>query len=398
MWSSYNWVVFVGLLCIIILFCLLVAGIWRLESSAPNINVNSAVGLPSNLSFDPTIQNQASTKKNFALPTNTDVEVCDIKGAGIIKCLWLALSGEPSTTSVKIYVDGAATPYVGNSTSTSSQGINNSPVFASMLLGIDGKNSGTVSTSFMTNVNGMNRDCADALGGYICLDMPYAESIRIVINCISSQNSTYNGFAQIFYEPVLRVPAPFSPLRLYSSTFNWNATFGMEYPLLNASGPLGVFLKGIKISYNGGSGSWYEGRHRVYCGGPGQTSPFSSLHYTDGSYTDVTPYDPNAQVIYTSSGAEDFHMSSWGFINNPNGTSSDSSGYLYSSNPTTEANPNVFSASSTWIATRYFGEGKEKGLPHSTNGQNLLFTWACGDPIANNTGACSIHGIVFFYA
>lgn len=398
MWSLTHWLVVVILLIFVVLFCLLVAGIWRIKGEHSTINVNSAVGLPSNLSFDPTIQNQASSRKNFALPTNTDVTVCHLVGSGIVKCLWLALSGEPSTTSVKIYVDGAASPFVGNNNRTMSTGLNSSPVFASMLLGINGNNTGPISSSFMTDMNGMNRDCSDALGGYICLDMPYAQSIQVVINCISSQTLTYNGFAQVFYEPILRVPAPFSPLRLYSSTFNWSTSFGNEYPLLSASGPLGIFLKGIKMTYIGGSGSWYEGRHRIYTGGPGGTIPFSSLHYTDSSNSEITPYDLRAQLIYTSSGAEDFHMSSWGFINTQNGTSSNSNGYLYSSNPTTEANPNAFSASATWIATRYFGEGKEKGLPHSVDNETLLFTWACGDPIANNTGACTIQGIVFYYA
>lgn len=327
------------------------------------------------------------SRKAVTLLKNSEKVITEISNSqGIITKFWLAIYNiNPGQVFIKIEIDGQLI-FGNNLTVLSTDGMNSIALASDLLL------TATQPCNYMTNTCGSNICTSTTLGGYLSIPMPFNNSVKISL--INNTSSDGNYWSQVYFDKDT-IPKTISLPQLHCTTFRYQTSYPNEYPLLSMRIPnKAIQLKGVRFHCIGQTGNWGEGRFRVYTGGSGMPNPISSMHWTDSQYTDVSPYQSNAKTIFTSSGTEDFFDSSWSLAGTTIPTTSDHSGILVNS----AGSGNFFQSNTTISCYRFFGENGFS-LPKSDVGEYLVFSWACGDPVAVDQGSTAIiGGHVFWYA
>lgn len=337
--------------------------------------------------------------RSVTLPINTWTNVSYLStgiGGGVIRKLWISLNG-PGTNAgsdiaslvfISINFDNAAVPQVGTQAATPGVVANNALTIETLFTPGWGSNITTNSEAFGCNNIGQNSS-----GCYITFDMPFRTNFTIYLYNSALGSVTYSVQTEyeLFHSSYIITPLYFH-LQIGVSI---GLAYPNEYPILSLNSTNGVFLKRFIWFFGGISGNWWEGRFRIYTGGPGLTTTISGTHYTDGTYTTSTPYDPAAQVIWTSTATSDFFGSSSNFLNSPY-YAYNHAGYLYNS-----AGPmNALVTGSSWTAYKQFGTSTSKSsvLPNSLPNQYLVFTWTAGDPAGAGTGQANyfVYSVAYY--
>jgi len=322
-------------------------------------------------------------QKHQALPFAADVIVYTYTGSGIMKKLWFAITTEPETTFLYITVDGNVT-FGNTSTSTEEIGLNTIGLSCDLALGAGRGNT----VNFNTTTIGSNNGSNGYIGGFFALDIPFSSSVSINLN-----NTVTSGlyWIQPFIQTNPSIPISLSSLQLHCDTFKYGPTvYNSEYPLLNCRGNgNGVYLKGVKLYCRGISGHWWESRIRMYSGGTGMNivQPTATC-YTDKTYKYSLPYQTGATVLWTSSGFEDFFLSSDNFAGQATYFANDA-GLLYNTAGTKGVGP-----TDTISVYRFFGVGSEV-MPYSSS--NLVVTFTSGDPQIGTSGVVDLIGQIYYY-
>lgn len=330
-------------------------------------------------------------RKTPALPANATTVISSYTGGpGIINRIWLATyNAPPGTTSIIVTCDGVIVG--GNTNSGYANGLNNTPLNLDVFFGAGGGQN----DPFQVGILGTNNFSATSIGGYLAMDMPFNNSFSVALFNQSATEGNY--WSQVFYNALPSIPASLSTLKLYMTTFRYQATAaGTEYPLLYTQSPNGVFLKGVKMYIAGTSGNWWESRFRMYAGGTtGSTAPVTSTGYSDGAAAQKSSNYVNGAVpFFMSSGTEDFFLSSWNWAGTTRAMSTNSSGTIYNS-----AGDGVTVGSTNTVSCyRFFGEDGTNALPSAQPNTNFIFTWSCGDSLAGSSGVVFLLGQVYYYA
>ena len=237
------------------------------------------------------------------------------EGPGILRRLWIAVNGTitngkavPGNVFLRINVDGVIS--VGNyATDIEGIGYDRIPLALDLLFS-------PLGGPYYTNaLQGCNVFSSASLGGYFTLDKPFRTSLDIRLYNNAPSPVTY--WVQPFITTFNSIPPSLSSVKLQSVTFRYfNTTSGNEYVLMNHSDVgNGIHLKYVRTHIIGASGNWWESRVRIY---DGVNSPTSNdgyvispwTPYNGNNYTHFPGYDNTSKCIFSSSGLEDFYLSS----------------------------------------------------------------------------------------
>ena len=314
-------------------------------------------------------------------------------GPGMIRKIWFATATGPGNTPTStnlffaITFDGASTPQVGTmpANPTTAAGSSVAISVAQMFTPFyDGMQTTTFNTSSVFGYNSPSSPGNNYEGlykGYISVDMPFATGFNIQFYDAAGSDMRY--WFQVFYD-VYPASYDITPLRYHLrpvSTQGVSPTpsFPQEYPLLSQQSPHGVFLKFLRWDYVGTGGNWWEGRFRVAAGGPGMTRPIDST--TDTVAATASAYSADAQLLWSSTGTEDFFLSSWNF-GGDGYYSRDEAGYLYNS----QGPGAQVGSGSSFAAYRVFGNASTLP-PNAPANTPLVFSWAVGDVNGGSSGS-----------
>ena len=316
------------------------------------------------------------------------------EGPGILRRLWIAVNGTyansksvPGNVFLRINVDGVIC--VGNyATDTQGIGYDRIPLALDLLFFSLG------GAAYANPLQGCNMATTTSLGGYFTLDMPFRTSLDIRLYNNTSSPVTY--WVQPFITTFNSIPPSLSSVKLHSVTFRYmNTVYGNEYVLMNhLDVGNGVHLKYVRMHIIGASGNWWESRVRIY---DGVNSPPSNdgyvispwTPYNGNNYRYFPGYDNTSKCIFSSSGLEDFYLSSW------NGASltsfnNESSGLLYQSNAT---------IGSTTTISFYRNFRHSETMPSVSTGRRLVLTLNSGDAQVGQSGSfLAVIGQAYFYA
>ena len=316
------------------------------------------------------------------------------EGPGILRRLWIAVNGTitngkavPGNVFLRINVDGVIS--VGNyATNTEGIGYDRIPLALDLLFS-------PLGGSYYTNaLQGCNVHNDSSLGGYFSLDVPFRTSLDIRLYNNTSSPVTY--WVQPFITTFNSIPPFLSSVKLQSVTFRYfNTVYGNEYVLMNhLDVGNGVHLKYVRMHIIGASGNWWESRVRIYDGVNSPTSndgyvisPWTS--YNENNYRHFPGYDSTSKCIFSSSGLEDFYLSSWNG-SNISSFNNESSGLLYQ---------NASSIGSTTTISFYRNYGHSKTMPSVSTGRRLVLTLNSGDAQVGQSGSFyAVMGQAFLYA
>ena len=316
------------------------------------------------------------------------------EGPGILRRLWIAVNGTyansksvPGNVFLRINVDGVIC--VGNyAIDTEGIGYDRNPLALDLLFYSLG------GAAYANPLQGCNMATTTSLGGYFTLDMPFRTSLDIRLYNNTSSPVTY--WVQPFITTFNSIPPSLSSVKLHSVTFRYmNTVYENEYVLMNhLDVGNGVHLKYVRMHIIGASGNWWESRVRIY---DGVNSPPSNdgyvispwTPYNVNNYRYFPGYDNTSKCIFSSSGLEDFYLSSW------NGSSltsfnNESSGLLYQSNAT---------IGSTTTISFYRNFGHSETMPSVSTGRRLVLTLNSGDAQVGQSGSfLAVIGQAYFYA
>lgn len=342
------------------------------------LTTTSIVHTKSDFYKDPNLK--CISAKNQTLTGGQWTTVASYSGTkGVLKKIWLALANtDPGRNAIRIIFDGASTPQVGTNTGA---GFNSANALAVDVL----FSAAFGSTNYWANeISGCNHMATTEIGGYIAFDMPFNTSFSVQV---FNDSTSGQYWCQAFYENSDVTPSCYFYMQpfAYTSGISNTGTVFKEFPLLSTSSANGVILKSVKvcIQTNGVNG-WQEGKFRMYNGGAGMTTPQT---YTAATPSNLSYYNqqPGVTEIFSSSGSEDFFLSSFNFTGLPLFNTKDS-GILY--NPTSNQLGSLTCYRNFWDVA--------PGAPASTN---FVLTWTCGDQ--NTAVASSINfilGYVAYYA
>ena len=316
------------------------------------------------------------------------------EGPGILKRLWIAVYGTyansktvPGNVFLRINVDGIIS--VGNyATNTEGIGYDRIPLALDLLFS-------PLGGSYYANaLQGCNVFSTTSLGGYCTLDVPFKTSLDIRLYNNTSSPVTY--WVQPFITTFNSIPPSLSSVKLQSVTFRYfNTVYGNEYVLMNhLDVGNGVHLKYVRMHIIGASGNWWESRVRIYDGVNSPTSNDSYVispwtPYNGKNYTFFPGYDNTSKCIFSSSGLEDFYLSSWNG-SNISSFNNESSGLLYQ---------NASSIGSTTTISFYRNFGHSETMPSVSTGRRLVLTLNSGDAQVGQSGSFfAVIGQAFFYA
>jgi hypothetical protein len=307
--------------------------------------------------------------KMMPIASNTWTTIAEYHGGqGVIQRLWLAMFTDPVNVNLRIYFDGASDPQVG-------PGI---PLDLMFTPGFESY------VNFQGELFGCNNYAAGSFGGYFSIPMPFNQSFVIQLYN-TGPDSEY--WVQVFFDSFPNQDAE-TPLHYYMQLNLGSGTYPNEYPLLSLASPNGVHLKYLKWFFQGYSGYWWEGRFRVYTGGPGMPQSISALHYADVNNSIVTPYAAGAVVKLVSTGTEDKFGSSWNFGGSPYYANTQF-GYLYNS----AGEYNMVLEGDQFTAYRVFA------VPiSSAPNEYLVYSWAVGDVKVKPTGSGKWFALVGYYS
>lgn len=266
-------------------------------------------------SFAPPVPSRTLTTKMATLPSSEWTTIAGLPpgSAGIIKQLQLWTAGAPPADILfRGFFDGAAEPQVGGEGST--LGTPALTVALDVLLSpaFPATANYTGASTWATPTSGCNFfDPANAVGGHLRLDMPFASGFTLQL---------FNGGERSEYWVIVTyipLPSQPSPLRLFVKPFCVTAlasTVGTypEFSLLSAGGPNGAFLRGLKVFVEAPTHgiSWAEGKFRFYAANA-SAPPFPAnavREYSTGGRNDLSWYNqqPGVDMMGSSSGGEDF--------------------------------------------------------------------------------------------
>ena len=313
---------------------------------------------------------------------------------GILRRLWIAVYGTyanekalPGNVFLRINVDGVIS--VGNyATNTEGIGYDRIPLALDLLFSPLG---GPYYTNALQGCNVFN---STSLGGYFSLDVPFRTSLDIRLYNNTSSPVIY--WVQPFITTFNSIPPSLSSVKLQSVTFRYfNTVYGNEYVLMNhLDVGNGVHLKYVRMHIIGASGNWWESRVRIYDGVDSPTSndgyvisPWTP--YNGNNYRHFPGYDGSSKCIFSSSGLEDFYLSSWNG-SNISAFNNESSGLLYQ---------NASSIGSTTTISFYRNFGHSETMPSVSTGRRLVLTLNSGDAQVGQSGSFfAVIGQAFFYA
>ena len=315
------------------------------------------------------------------------------EGPGILRRLWIAVYGTitnrkavPENVFLKINVDGVIS--VGNyATDTEGFGYDRIPLALDLLFSPLG------GPYYANALQGCNVHTDSSLGGYFTLDVPFRTSLDIRLCNNTSSPVTY--WVQPFITTFNSIPPSLSSIKLHSVTFRYmNTTYGNEYILMNFQDVgNGVHLKYVKVHIIGTLGNWWESRVRIYDGvdvPPGDDyviSPWTP--YNKNNYRHFPGYDSTSKCIFSSSGLEDFYLSSWNG-SNISSFNNESSGLLYQ-------NASTIGLTTTISFYRNFGHSET--MPSVSTGRRLVLTLNSGDAQVGQSGSfLAVIGQAYFYA
>ena len=315
------------------------------------------------------------------------------EGPGILRRLWIAVNGTvtngkavPENVFLRIYADGVIS--VGNyAIETEGNGYYHIPLALDLLFSPLG------GPYYANALQGCNVHNDSSLGGYFTLDMPFRTSLDIRLYNNTSSPVTY--WVQPFITIFNSIPPSLSSVKLHSVTFRYmNTTNGNEYILMNHSDVgNGVHLKYVRMYIIGASGNWWESRVRIYDGvnvppGDGYViSPWTLCN--ENNYRHFPGYDSTSKCIFSSSGLEDFYLSSWNG-SNISSFNNESSGLLYQ---------NASSIGSTTSISFYRNFGHSETMPSVSTGRRLVLTLNSGDAQVGQSGSfLAVFGQAYFYA
>ena len=335
--------------------------------------------------------------KSQILPVNT-ADATSIftysEGPGILRRLWIAVNGTitngkavPGNVFLRINVDGVIS--VGNyALDTEGIGYDRIPLALDLLFS-------PLGGPYYTNaLQGCNVHNDSSLGGYFSLDVPFRTSLDIRLYNNTSSPVTY--WVQPFITTFNSIPPSLSSVKLQSVTFRYfNTVYGNEYVLMNhLDTGNGVHLKYVRMHIIGASGNWWESRVRIY---DGVNSPTSNdgyvispwTPYNGNNYRYFPGYDGTSKCIFSSSGLEDFYLSSWNG-SNISAFNNESSGLLYQ---------NAASIGSTTTISFYRNFGHSETMPSVSTGRRLVLTLNSGDAQVGQSGSyLAVIGQAYFYA
>lgn len=293
-------------------------------------------------------------------------------GQGVIQRIWLAVNVAPNDAFIAVVFDGASTPQIGSLTLNEAitAEVMFTPGFGSY-------------QNFQSDLFGCNNYAAGTFGGYFTLPMPFNQSFTIQL--YGTVALTY--WVQVFFDSYPNQDAVI-PLYFYLQMNSAMVSYPSETPLLSMAAPRGVHLKYLKWFFSGVAGNWWEGRFKVYKGGTGMPAAISSVHYTDSTYTVITPYAPNSTILLVSTGTEDFFQSSWNFWSSEY-YANQQAGYLWSS-----TGPLVV----VWITSAFSAYRVFPTPLSSAPDEYLVFSYSVGDALVGASGQGAFTALVGYYS
>lgn len=340
--------------------------------------------------IDASVQTQVISRKRLPVSSYANTSIASFSNAngGMITRIWLALNGVGiSNIFFRITIDGELV--IGNMITTQNNvGMNTNPLTVQFLF-----TPVTFAGAYQSKHFGCNICNTTQMGGYVALNMPFKSSFDISMYNPTGDVGEY--WSQSSFE-INRTPIYNTiPLfKLHVDTFQWTGSYPNEYPLLNMTGPQGVYLKGLRIRFVGVSGAWGESRFKIYTGtGQGFNNAINTVRYDDNLYTTPLGYDSQSKVIVSGSGVEDFFDSSYNFLNSLVPTVTDRSGYLYLNYGSTGQQ---FDGGSTMDQFLIYGTDSSS-LPSCQSNETLTLAFPMGDPRTGASGNCTIIGHVFYY-
>jgi hypothetical protein len=301
---------------------------------------------------------------------------------GMIHRIWLALAGSATgniaaNTFIAIVFDGAATPQFGYMPTTPTY---QTAIELDLFFSVG---DGTV-WDYRGDDFWVNQYTTTSIGAGFTMDMPFQSGWTLYLYNADSGSVAYQYWIQVeqsLYESTYPINPSYLYLRLNQNLAGAVVQYPTETPFLSVSSPNGVKLKWFKWLLVGGNNPWIEGTFRVYVGGSGLTGTINGTHYTDTTYSQLTPYTAGATIIFESTGVEDFFLSSYSFNTDPYYANRDS-GYIWCSSCSTtsfsQAPANMAEASS-FSAYRQWGGKPTMSLPSAPPNQYLVFTWQVGN-------------------
>lgn len=354
------------------------------------------------------INNMYNKISTVNIPTSLNyTTICSINTTGtnkkgLIKKINLSLGQNVDTSNCYINITVDGNTYIG-STLTSNLNYSNSiscnTFFSSPQTG------GNSGLKYITDIVG-------CYGAYnmnyfqnISIDIPFSNNFSLnLLNKSSSDNCTY----QIFY--ILEDSSTYNNLYLYCSPFYIPYTSSSpplfkECSILSTTSSNGIYVKGVKCNFNGLDTNWFNGKFRIYSGGPGFTG---TQIYTGTTGTNTSYYNniPNVQTVYESSSISNMLM-----IPNLSSLITNNDPYLYTFYYTknytntygcTNLVLTYYSLTNNYLNFyKYFDVSTELYCyPYIQPNTQLTMSFTIGDQNDIN-GTASInylYGIVFYYA
>lgn len=346
--------------------------------------------------------------KSQTIPANTTAVAWDsdiftnYNYGGVLNRLWIAVNC-PSVAGLQISFDGATGTAIqignANSPNSGTTGLNTLGLGLPQVLagGVSNVGINYFTESFGSSYN-LN---PGAVAGYITFDAPFSSRLQVYL----SNTSTTTALTYWIQPFITTMPREMyiPPLRLYCKTFSWTSTvYNTEYPLLSIPGGSvnGVYLKAVKMQVAGLSGNWWESRFRMYTGGTGMPVPLTPATGYSDDFQVSNPYQvENCLCIWTSSGTEDFSLSSYNYGQTPL-YANDTSSLLYNSvilGATAYGASGPVGPTSTVSFYRVFGE-RGGALPAAPTETTFVVSWTSGDPQVGLSGSVTTFGNVWYYA
>lgn len=345
------------------------------------------------INFNPEFETFCQALKQNTGTGGVQNVVYTYNGSGILRNFWLSINNVASDdTYIQVLIDGELV--WGNALTTRSDGINTIPLSVGMLMGTAVPQVNPDQAFFYqeqyngSNINGTTLNFGEAFGAYLRIDVPFQTSFQVIL--FNASNFVYSLQPQ--FEIIPTSILSLLPYKCYVKPFEYDPTvYDSEYPLLNEQGNgNGVFLFGIKFYITGVSGEWVQSRLRAYKSdngfGDAVVTPATGFSDLDLNDPDVFAGAVNGEVVYISSGLEDFFLSSNGWVSG-----------LY-------ANPNTGLIESSSIPTGVVADSQVnpyrfmvEDMIRVTGSSYLSVTLPSGDPKVGMSGSMTIYGQCYYY-
>jgi hypothetical protein len=269
-------------------------------------------------------------------------------GPGVIRQFWLATgTAGYTTTFISIVFDNESVPQFGPQ--PASNPTNNNAISLELLFA----NGFTQYTSFFTDKFMASNLSTTTFSGYLNVDMPFKSSFQVYL--YNSSATAGNHWLQCFYEKVPTWLGYYLNCNVASTGPYSDQQTINQFSLTSPTGN-GVALLGTRVFFVGGTNNWVEGRFKIYS---------------------------NNNLIFTSTGSEDYFLSAYSFnTNSINHTNR--CGVLYTNG----------SSGTNISAYRFFDPPY---LPSATGSNTLSMTWTCSDPANDPSNNSTMTNVIMVY-